>query len=150
MPVAMRRDAHHLQAVRMAANMMHADAVGDLGVAAVERDPVGINGAHHAHDILYLESVTHARVTHVAPGRKAHLAVLQMKARTREEIEIAGLIVVQVRDDHVLDAGGVDADPRQGEVDRRPQVAGALACSFCRESVSMTMDQSLARATQTK
>ena len=42
-------------------------------------------------------------VAHAAPGHKRHLVVLQVKARVREERAVAGVVVMQMRDDDVLD-----------------------------------------------
>ena len=64
-------------------------------------------------------------VAHAAPGRVAHLAVLQMKPRVGEAIEIAGVVVMQMGDDDVLDRVGLDAEIRQ-RIDRiERQLAGA-------------------------
>lgn len=43
------------------------------------------------------------------PGGEGHLAVLQVEARRREQVVIAGVVVVHVRDDDVLDACSVHA-----------------------------------------
>ena len=56
-------------------------------------------------------------VAHAAPGRVAHLAVLQMKPRVGEAIEIAGVVVMQMGDDHVANGVGRHAEIRQ-RVDR--------------------------------
>ena len=64
-------------------------------------------------------------VAHAAPGRVAHLAVLQMEPRVGEAIEIAGVVVVQMGDDDVLDRVGLDAETRQ-RIDRiERELAGA-------------------------
>src|SRR6476620_11076557 len=55
--------------------------------------------------------------THAAPRGVAHLAILQVKARTGKEIEIAGVVVMQMGDDDVLDRVCLDAKARQ-RVDR--------------------------------
>src|SRR5450631_479738 len=54
---------------------------------------------------------------HAAPGGVAHLAVLQMKSRIGEAIEIAGVVIMQMRDDDVLEAVGLYAETRQ-RIDR--------------------------------
>jgi hypothetical protein len=42
--------------------------------------------------------------------RICHLALLQMEARVGKRVEIAGMIVVQMRDNHVLDVARRDAE----------------------------------------
>ena len=49
-------------------------------------------------------------MAHAAPGRIPHLDVLQMIARARKQLVVAGMVVVQVRDDDVLDRFRVDPD----------------------------------------
>jgi hypothetical protein len=49
----------------------------------------------------------------VAAGPEGELVVLDPEARVRERAEVAGVVVVQVGQDHVTDGAGVDADARQ-------------------------------------
>src|SRR3954471_3002621 len=60
------------------------------------------------------------RVPHVAADRVVQLRLLQMELRVREAMEIADVIVVQVRQNDVLDLVAVDADELQ-RVDRVAQ-----------------------------
>src|ERR1700733_14922749 len=57
--------------------------------------------------------MTQAAETHAAPGGEAHLAILQMKARVRKQIEIAGVVVVQMGNDDIPDGVGANAEARQ-------------------------------------
>ena len=50
-------------------------------------------------------------VAHAAPGRVAHLAVLQMEPRIGEAIEIAGVVVMQMGDDDVADRIALTPNP---------------------------------------
>ena len=59
--------------------------------------------------MLDRKRMPHHAVAHAAPGRVAHLAVLQMKPRVGETIEIAGVVVMQMGDDDVLDGVGRNA-----------------------------------------
>ena len=69
-------------------------------------------------------------VAHAAPGRVAHLAVLQMEARVREAVEIAGVVVMQVSDDDVADRLRGHAKTFQ-RIDRiQRQLAGAQGRLF--------------------
>ena len=85
---------HHLQAIGMAADTMHRHAGRDLAVAGMEGDALAIDMAHHRGDVLDRKRMPQHAVAHAAPGRVAHLAVLQMKPRVREAIEIAGVVVM--------------------------------------------------------
>src|SRR5579883_869080 len=50
---------------------------------------------------------------HASPRRVAHFAILQMKSRVRKQIEIAGVIVMHVSHDHILDRLCTHAEARQ-------------------------------------
>jgi hypothetical protein len=49
----------------------------------------------------------------VPAGRVVHLKVLQVQGRRREEIEIADMVVVQMRNHHVLDRARIAAEKSQ-------------------------------------
>ena len=135
--------AHHLQSVGMAADAMHRHPGRDLAVAGVEGDALAIDMADHGGDVLDRERMPQHAVAHAAPGRVAHLAVLQVKARVGEAIEIAGVVVVQMGDDDVLDAGGGNAEIFQ-RVDRiEGELAGARLGLF---GVEAGVDQDVATA----
>ena len=48
-------------------------------------------------------------MAHAAPCRICHLGILQMKAGLRKRAEIAGMIVMKMRDDDVANGGGINA-----------------------------------------
>ena len=102
-------DPHHLQAVGMAADAMHGHPGRDLAFAGMEGDAVAIDMPHHGRDVLDRERMPQHAVAHAAPGGVAHLAILQMKARIGEAVEIAGVVVMQMRDHDIPDAVGLDA-----------------------------------------
>src|SRR4051812_7865994 len=60
--------------------------------------------------ILDFERMRQPRIKHVAPGRIGKLALLKVKPRMRKSVEIAGVVVVQMRENHVLDVGSVDIE----------------------------------------
>ena len=55
-----------------------------------------------ADDVLDVEGAPVRGLRHVPTGGEAHLVVLQVVGGGREELEVADVVVVQVRDDHVL------------------------------------------------
>lgn len=60
--------------------------------------------------ILDFERMRQPRIKHVAPGRTGKLALLKVKPRMRKSVEIAGVVIVQMRENHVLDVGSVDIE----------------------------------------
>ena len=107
---------------------MHRHAWRDFAVAGMEGDAFAVDMAHHRGDVLDRKRMPQHAVAHAAPGRVAHLAVLQMKPRVREAIEIAGVVIVQVGDDHVANRAGGHAEIRQ-RVDRiERELARARLC----------------------
>ena len=103
-------DPHHLQAVGMAADAMHRHAGRDLAIAGMKGDALAIDMAHHQRDMLDRKRMPQRAEAHAAPGGIAHLAFLQMKPRVGKAIEIAGMVVMQMGDDDVLDVVGLDAE----------------------------------------
>ena len=87
----------------MAADPVHGHVGRDLAFAGVEGDALAIDVAHHLRDMLDREGMTQESVAHAAPGRIGHLAILQVEARVGETVEIAGVVVMQMGDDDVLD-----------------------------------------------
>jgi hypothetical protein len=79
----------------------------------VELDSSGVHVPHHRHDFVDLIGVGEELRRHVPTGRVRELAVLQMKARPRKQIEIADVVVMQVREDHVLGGRGIHAEQAQ-------------------------------------
>ena len=133
-------DPHHLQAVGMAADAMHRHAGRDLAVAGMKGDALAKDMADHRRHVLDRKRMPQHAVTHAAPGRVAHLAVLQMEPGIGKAIEIAGVVVVQMGDDHVLDAVRLDAEvfERIDRVER--ELAGARLGLF---GVEPGIDQDL-------
>ena len=115
----------------MAADQMQRDSGKELGVAVVELDSPGVNAPHHAGDVLCLEGAAVALFAHVAPGRVLHLQVLQVQRRRGKQLEIADVVVVQVRDHDILDRRRIDAEQAQA-VRRATQVLASALGSHCR------------------
>ena len=81
-----------------------------LGIAVVKGDAAGVDVPHHLADVLDGERVAQEVVAHARPRGVRHLGFLQMEAGLGERAERAGVVVVQVGDDQLLDAAGGDAD----------------------------------------
>ncbi len=132
-------DPHHLQAVGMAADPMQRDAGRDLAVAGMERHPLAEDMAHHQRDMLHRKRMPQRPKTHAAPGGVAHLAILQMKSRVRKQIEIAGVVIMQMSDDDVLDRIGQYAEARQ-RLDRVERQLAVSQLRLCRIEAGIDQD----------
>ncbi len=113
----------------MSADSVHGEAGGEFVIAVVECGALGIDVADHLKDVFEIERRTQHAMTHRAAGGERHLAILKMKARQREAVEIAGVIVMEMGDNDVGDAFGIDADEAQG-IDgvAKPFAAAAISC----------------------
>ena len=112
-PAAARPNPRDLQARRMTADAVQGQPRHKLGVAIVEDSFVGIDVPQHHLNIFKVERAAKHLVAHVAAGRIGHVAILEMKARARQTVEIAGVIVMQMRDDDVGDLVGIDVEQTQ-------------------------------------
>jgi hypothetical protein len=65
----------------------------------------------------------------MTPGGEGHLALLEMKARVGQLVEIADVIVVQMGNDDVGDRVGFDAD----QFETLDRAAQELALAPCRD-----------------
>ncbi len=71
---------------------------------------------------------------HVPAGARPQFPILKMKAGAREGVEPARMIVVQVREDHVLDRGRLNAEPGERGGRCVQVVAGTGVSHLGRES----------------
>src|SRR5207245_4091974 len=101
--------SHDLQSVRVAAHMMHGDTRNDLGISIVELHLRAVNQAHHRKYSLQIVGMRKERLGHVTTRRKRHLALLEMKTCTRKQVQIARVVVMQMRDYDVFDLRAIDA-----------------------------------------
>jgi hypothetical protein len=70
--------------------------------------------------ILDIVGMAKEAVAHAAPGRVCALGILKVKARTGKRFQCAGVIVVEMRQDDVVDLRRLNADQPQG-AGRKPQ-----------------------------
>ena len=126
-PSAFCPDACDLQAGRMPSDAMHSESGRQFRIALVEHGFAGEDVLHHGDNVADVEGRAQRRMTHAPASAVCHLAILQMKARIRETIEIAGVIVMQMGQDDVGHVGCIDADRRQ----RIRRVAQQVALPSC-------------------
>ena len=106
--------------------MVHGDAGRDLADPVMKAHPVLEQALDHRGHVGRLERAAHIAMAHAAAGAERHLAVLQVESGVREQVVVAGVVVMHVADHDVLDRVGIDAD-REEALARRPQeVAAAL------------------------
>ena len=65
-------------------------------------------------------------MAHAAPGAERHFAVLNVERRVREQIVVAGMVVMHVADDDILDPVRIDADRLEAVARRKQEIATAL------------------------
>ena len=109
---------HALQALGVAADLVHGDAGRELVVAVVEFDAIGEHLRTIACTSLSLNGMRSIWWHMQRPVAVGHLGVLHVVARVREQVVIAGVVPVHVGGDDVLDLVGLDAERLQALADR--------------------------------
>ena len=125
---------NHLQTLGMPADVMHFDAGRNLVGSVVEMHPLLEYATDHLHHVVGFIGVVQRGMAHAAAGRKLHLAVLQVVARIREQRVVAGVVIMQVGDDQILDFRGRDAQRLQSLGHRVDDLPPAFAADFGTES----------------
>ena len=92
----------------------------------MEADPVAEHALDHRGHVGDLERAADVAVAHAAAGAERHLAVLKVERRVREQIVVAGVVVMHVADDDVLDPVRIDADRLETVARRKQEVAPAF------------------------
>ena len=72
----------------------------------MERDAAREQLADDGDHVVFLERAAQPAMAHAPSGAIGHLPVLQMVAGAREQVVIAAMVVVHVRQDHVVTASG--------------------------------------------
>src|SRR3569832_533317 len=123
---ALRLHPYRLQSLRVAADLVHGDARCDLVVAVVEIDEIVEHLLHHGVDVRRAERHADHLVAHTAARTVGHLGVLDVIARVREQVVIAGVVPMHVRGDHVVDLAGIDAERFESLADGLCDLAAAF------------------------
>src|SRR5262249_40586877 len=92
-------DAHALQAFGMASDSVHRDAGCDLVNAIVKLDAIGEYLAHHCQHVAFTERDAQHLVTHATTGGVGHFGILNVIARVRKQVVVAGVIPMHVGGD---------------------------------------------------
>ena len=124
-------------------------AGGDLAILVVEDDALLEQPAHELRDVVHGVRLALVVLEHPAAGGELHLGFL-MWNRAAESLPACRVIEVQVGDDHVLDARGVDADARE-RLRRQPDTRRSRRAASARSNpVSTTTVRFACRSTHTK
>ena len=97
----------------MATHVMHGQPRRQLVHTVMEHDAALEQLAHHRHHVVFLEGSTQTRVAHAPTGAIRHLDVLHVVAGVREQIVVAAVVVVHVRQYHFTHVAGFHADRLQ-------------------------------------
>lgn len=116
-PAAAGPDAGALQAGGMPADAMQGEAGSEFIIAIVKDGALGVDVADHLENVFKIEGGAKLAMAHRAARGESHFAILQMKTSKRKAIEIASVVVMEVRDNYVGNAIGIDADEAQ-RIDR--------------------------------
>ena len=92
----------------------------------MEDDATAVDGVDEGGHVVRGEGVTLVGPRHVPPGGVGHLPVLDVEAGVGKVLDAARVVVVEVREDHIVDVSGVDADGGEG-VGGRPQQPATAA-----------------------
>ncbi len=127
-PSATCANSHHLQPHRMPSDVVQCDSRSQLVIAIVKRDAAFEDPLDYGRHVGSLKRESCHPMAHVASCTERHLAILNVVPRGWEFIQAAGVIVMHVRDDHILYLRRIDADHLQ-PFGRRPK---QLALAFAR------------------
>ncbi|MNJ35339.1 hypothetical protein D3C77_300730 [compost metagenome] len=105
-PPPRRMDSHHLQASGMPTYLDQLDTRRNFTVTVMKNDTLLIHAPHNIHDVFDVEGMTQRRIKHVSPSGEIDLRRLHVKPRIRQKVDIACVVIMHVRDNHVLQLFG--------------------------------------------
>ena len=103
-------DAHRHHAGGMAADMVQAEARRDRRVAFVKMYAAVEDIAHHLADMLDVIGVFQRRMAHARPGGEPHFLFLDMEGGFWKILQPAGVVIMHMGDDDIVDLAGVEAE----------------------------------------
>src|SRR5215472_17096363 len=125
-----------LQSRRLAAHSVKSDSRHQLGVTLVKYGLLGINKPHHIEGVVQIEGRAQGLMAHAPAGGERHRVILQVKARPRKAAEIAGVVVVHVRDDDVAYVWRIHPQNPQGfRRATQPFALSTLGCLFAKSCI---------------
>ena len=111
----------------------------------MEHDPARVQVADEAGHVVHLVHIAKEGVAHVAPRGKRRLPILDMQRCSREQVGVAEMVVVKMRDDQRPDCLGLDAQRAQS-IRRRAEKAMPPLRARPRVKSRVNEDGSLAMA----
>ena len=95
-------------------------------MSGMKRDTVVIDVMDKSDNVLDRERRTHHPVAHVSTSGILHFQILQMKSCVGEVLGSARMVVVKMRDNHILDPATVDVDAFERGLWRAQETSTAL------------------------
>src|SRR5215831_1376914 len=93
--------SHDLHSHRVAAHMMDTKPRCNLFLAVMKNNAAGKQPADHRSNVFRVKRPAHERVRHMTACAELNLPILQVVSRGREEVVVAAVIVVHMRDDDI-------------------------------------------------
>src|SRR5271166_109995 len=113
-PASLGADPGHLQSSGVPADQIELQPRGEFDVTVGHQHGPREYPADDGHDVVDFEEVAEGLVPHGGTGSVRKLGALHDHLRTGEVRDVAGVVVVQVRQDDVPDGAVVDAQRADG------------------------------------
>lgn len=109
-PARLGKHPHRLEPAGMAADAMDGDALGDLAAALVKDHAAPVEPEHGLCHMGAGIGRAERVVAHAGAGRIGHLGGLEVQPGLGEEVQPAGMVVVEMGDDDPVDLGRRQAE----------------------------------------
>ncbi len=145
-PAALGPHSGNLQSGRVPAHAMQSQTGHYFGLTIMKNGAAAVDFSHHLERILQIVRFAQEMVAHAAArSRIGHLAILNVKACGRKAIEIPGVVVMQMSQDHIRDFVRIDVEQPQRFYRAAQMLALAAYSRFLRES-GIDNEQAIAAA----
>ncbi len=129
-----RLDARHLRARRVPARVVHRDAGRELRVAVEQPHPSLPLERGETVDVVAFRVVAELAALGVGTRPEVELRALGHEGRRGERLDVANVVVVEVREDHERHRRGVRAEARERLARRLDEGARAALVALRREA----------------
>jgi len=82
-------------------------------IALVKNYSVLMDATDQVNYVLYRIGMPQRVLTHVSASRIFHLRILEMEAGSRQFLNIAGMVIVHMSDNHITDLRGIYSENRE-------------------------------------
>ena len=133
-PAALGADPGHLQPAGVAADQIQLQPRRELDVTVGHQHGPREHPADDRHHVIDLEEMAEGRVPHRGTRGVGELGALDDHGRAGKVRDVAGVVIVQMREDDVLDVAVADAQGADGVPGPDVQDAAPAAAGFRGES----------------